>query len=142
MTAPAATATTLNDRIVECLRTLDAGGLAQLYRADVLLDANVPEWRYQLQGKDAVVEQLREEWAPVMAGGYEVTALRARPLEDGVVVETEVHFQEHGEEHMWRDVHVVRTDGQAIVEHTFYCTGLWDAATIARQAVEAPMVRP
>lgn len=140
MTAAAPT-TTLNDRIAECLRTLDAGGLAALYRADVLLDANVPEWRYQLQGLEAVVEQLREEWAPVAAAGYEVTASRALPMEDGVLVETEVCFHDDGEERRWRDVHIVRTDGEAVVEHTFYCTGIWDAATIARQAVEAPMVR-
>ena len=140
MTA-AVTTTTLNDRIAECLRALDAAGLAQLYRADVLLDANVPEWRYQLQGSEAVAEQLREEWAPILAAGSSVTAARVLPMHGGVVVETEVHYQDQGEEHMWRDIHVVRTDGEAVVEHIVYCTGVWDAATIARQAVEAPMVR-
>ena len=137
-----ATATaTLAGRVVECLRTLDAGTLATLYKPDVLLDANVPEWRYQLQGVDAVRQQLGEEWAPVLAAGHQVTALRARPMDGGLVVETEVRFQEDGEERLWRDVHLLRFDGDAIAEHTLYCTGLWDAATIARQAVEAPMVR-
>lgn len=142
MSAAATAASTLDDRIVGCLRTLDATGLAALYRADVLLDANVPEWRYQLQGVDSVVEKLREEWSPVLAAGYEVTATRSHPMDNGVVVETEVRYRHDGEVHLWRDVHIVRTDGEAIVAHTFYCTGDWDGATIARQAVEAPMVRP
>jgi hypothetical protein len=38
-------------------------------------------------------------------------------------------------------VHLFHTDGEAITEHANYCTGIWDAATIARHALEAPMVR-
>jgi hypothetical protein len=41
-----------------------------------------------------------------------------------------------------RDINLFRTDGERIIEQTTYCTGPWDAATIARQAIEAPMVRP
>ena len=134
--------TTLAQQIVECLGALDAVALAALYRADALLDANVPQWRYQLQGPAAIGEQLHEEWAPVLAAGGRVTALRATPVDTGLVVETEGRFSQDGEECLWRDIHVFRTESEAIVEHTFYCTGVWDAATIARQAVEAPMVRP
>ena len=142
MTAPAATTAALTQQIEEALGALDAGRLAGLYRADALLDANVPQWRYQLQGPAAIGEQLREEWAPVVEAGARVTSLRTSPMDGGLVVETEVRFREDGEERLWRDIHVLRTDGHAIVEHTIYCSGVWDAATIARQAVEAPMVRP
>ena len=137
-----AATTTLAQQIVKCLGALDAVALAALYRADALLDANVPQWRYQLQGPEAIGEQLHEEWAPVLAAGGRVTARRTTPVDGGLVVETEGHFTHDGEEQLWRDIHVFRIEGDAVVEHTFYCTGVWDAATIARQAVEAPMVRP
>ena len=73
--------------------------------------------------------------------GRRVASVRARLLDDGLLVETEVRFQRDGEAGLWRDVHLFQTDGDAIVEHVVYCTGLWEAATIARQAMEAPMVR-
>lgn len=131
----------LNERIVGCLRALDMEGLAALYRPDALLDVSVPQWRYQLQGAAAIAEQWREELAPAAGSGW-VASLRETPTADGVAVEVEVHFTLDGEERMWREVHLVHTDGEAITEHVSYCTGIWDAATIARHAVEAPMVRP
>lgn len=35
-----------------------------LYTPDALLDVNVPEWRYQLQGADAIRRQF-DEWHPL-----------------------------------------------------------------------------
>jgi ketosteroid isomerase-like protein len=137
-TATTATAT-LAERITECLRAGDYDRLAELYRPDALLDSNVPYWRYQLQGPRAILAQLREEEGSL--SGWRCTGLRATATEDGVVVETEVRFDHEGEERLWRDVHIVHTDGQAITEHVIYCCGIWDAATIARQQAEAPMVR-
>lgn len=131
----------LADRISRCLRTLDLDGLAALYRADALFDASVPEWRYQLQGREAIAQQLREELHPAL-GTARVTSERVTPMADGVAVELEVHFTgDDGGERLWREVHLVHTDGEHIVEHVNYCTGIWDPPTIARHAVEAPMVR-
>ncbi|HVL27098.1 MAG TPA: hypothetical protein VM390_03050 [Acidimicrobiales bacterium] len=134
----ASTAATLAERIAWCIARLDHRGLAGLYRPDAVLDANVPQWRYQLRGPAAILEQIIDEQAG--RANARVAWSRATPMEGGVVVETEVRFEEAGEQRLWRDVHVVRTDGSAIAEHVVFCTGTWDAATIARQAVEAPMV--
>jgi hypothetical protein len=78
----------------------------------------------------------------------QITASRVLALDGGVAVETEVHFRADGEARMWRTVHLFRTDGRRIVEHTVYCTGMWDAATITRHAAtitrhaaQAPVVR-
>ena len=131
---------TITERIAARLTALDFDGLAALYRPDAILDVSVPQWRYQLQGRDAIREALAEE-AGYLTGGARVTGQRATPTEGGVVVELEVRFVQEGEERQWREVHLFRTDGTAITEHVNYCTGIWDAATIARQAVEAPMVR-
>ncbi|HET7487046.1 MAG TPA: nuclear transport factor 2 family protein [Acidimicrobiales bacterium] len=131
----------LAERIIERMQAGDFDGLVALYRADVVFDANVPSWRYQLQGREAVAEQFREELAPT-AGGARVSALRWHAIDAGVVVEDEVRFTDAGgEERLWREVHLFHTDGEAVTEHVVYCTGVWDAATIARHAVEAPMVR-
>lgn len=131
---------TITELIAARLSALDFDGLAELYRPDALLDVSVPQWRYQLQGREAIRQALAEELAPLV-GSARVTGQRATPTDDGVVVELEVRFEQNGEERQWREVHLFHTDGAAITEHLNYCTGVWDAATIARQAVEAPMVR-
>lgn len=130
---------TITELITARLSALDFDGLAELYRPDALLDVSVPQWRYQLQGREAIRQALAEELAP-LAGSGRVTGQRATRTDDGVVVELEVRFEQDGEERQWREVHLFHTDGTAITEHLNYCTGVWDAATIARQAVEAPMV--
>ena len=130
---------TITELITARLSALDFDGLAELYRPDALLDVSVPQWRYQLQGREAIRQALAEELAP-LAGSGRVTGQRATRTDDGVVVELEVRFEQDGEERQWREVHLFHTDGTAITEHRNYCTGVWDAATIARQAVEAPMV--
>jgi hypothetical protein len=129
----------LGNRIASCLRAFDFERLAHLYRADALLDVSVPQWRFQLQGQAAICQWLREEIEAV-GGAGRVASWRVTPTFDGLVVEWEVQFTRDGEEHLWREVHLFHTDGEVITEHVNYCTGIWDAATIARQAVEAPMV--
>ena len=131
---------TITELITARLSALDFDGLADLYRPDALLDVSVPQWHYQLQGREAIRQALAEELALVVGSGR-VTGQRATRTDDGVVVELEVRFEQDGEERQWREVHLFHTDGMAITEHLNYCTGIWDAATIARQAVEAPMVR-
>lgn len=49
------TAATLADRIASCLRAFDFERLSDLYRADALLDVSVPQWRFQLQSRAAMV---------------------------------------------------------------------------------------
>jgi ketosteroid isomerase-like protein len=130
---------TLADRISACISSLDYGSLTKLYRPDTVFEGNVPYWRYQLRGPEATCRMVDEELAPMRRP--QVTESRRTLTVDGVVVETEVHHEQDGEQRLWRDVHVIHTDGERITEHVYYCTGSWDAATIRRQADEAPMVR-
>ncbi len=134
------TAPTIAERIAARLHALDYDGLAELYRPDAVVDVSVPQWRYQLQGRPAIRQLLREERRYVESGGR-VSSWRVTPTGDGLVAEVEVRFIQEGEERQWREVHLFHTDGEAITEHANYCTGIWDAATIARHAVEATMVR-
>ena len=47
-----------------------------------------------------------------------------------------------GEQRRWREITWLRGTPAAWTEVVVYCTGVWDAATIARHAAEAPMVTP
>jgi hypothetical protein len=105
---------------------------------DVFFDLYPPFWRFQLQGRDAIQEQLR-----TISQGCEVTSriLRVVPTADGFLMEHEE--TQHGERievarKLW---HCVVHDGQ-IVEATCYCNGGWDDELRTRHAAEAPMLRP
>jgi hypothetical protein len=103
---------------------------------DVLLDANVPTWRYQLRGRAALRHTLAEEFVP----GRIVASWRSVPTGDGLLLEAETNAPVDGEQRRWRELYWLRGTSGAWSEVIVYCTGVWDAATIARQAVEAPMV--
>jgi hypothetical protein len=116
----------------------DAGTILKVCADDVLLDAVVPTWRFQLQGHDGLREALAEEFVP----GRRVTESHVTPTRDGVLVEIEAWAPMHGEDRMWREIVHFRVADDVVTEIVLYCSGIWDAATIARQAVEAPMLRP
>jgi len=115
----------------------DAGSILKVCADDVLLDAVIPYWRFQLQGHDGLRDALAEEFVP----GRRVTESHVTPTADGVLVEVEAWAPMHGEDRMWREIAHFRVSGDTVSEVVFYCSGIWDAATIARHAVEAPMVR-
>jgi hypothetical protein len=105
---------------------------------DVFFDLYPPFWRFQLQGRDAIQEQLRK-----ITAGSEVTSriLRVVSTADGFLMEHEETQQGERTEVARKLWHCVVRDGQ-IVEATCYCNGGWDDELRARHAVEAPMLRP
>jgi hypothetical protein len=130
---------TLADLAADAFVAGDAAGFVAHCAEDVLLDAVVPTWRFQLGGREALRELLAtEEFLP----GRRVTVAHRTPTADGVLLEIETWAPLHSEDRMWRETVQIRTAGGAVTEVVVYCSGIWDAATIARQAVEAPMVRP
>jgi hypothetical protein len=105
---------------------------------DVFLDLYPPFWRFQLQGRDALQEQLRK-----ISEGSEVTSriLRVVPTADGFLMEHEETQQGERTEVARKLWHCVVRDNQ-IAEATCYCNGGWDDELRARHAAEAPMLRP
>ncbi len=124
-------------RLLDLLAAGEFRAAGDLYQPDALLDANVPHWRFQLQGPEAIVATMRDGY------GMPLRVASSRTVEAGEwqIAEWEVHFEAHGEEHLFREVHLLRLAGGRIAEHVVYCTGHWDAEAIRRQAAEAPMVR-
>jgi hypothetical protein len=133
------TTTSQTDTVRRCYETQDWDSLAALYAPDVLLDMHPPGWRFQIQGADDVAAQ----WKAIIDQfeDFRVTWVRATPTERGVVLEWEMYTGHGDREHLCRQVDILHGDGAAITEHVVFCGGMWDAATIARQKAEAPMIR-
>jgi hypothetical protein len=130
---------TVVDRLVAGMRDADWDAITATYAPDVLLDMNLPTWRFQLQGRDAAAQYFLEH-----TGGFDAlraTQVRASRTEDGVIIEEEMRFDGEGGEYLWRAVDIFVIDGDAVTQHTEYCTGCWPPEQIARQAAEAPMLR-
>ena len=119
----------------DCFTSLDAP--PELFASDAFFDLYPPLWRFQLEGADAFVAQLRA----IAHGPTHARILQVTPTATGFVLE---HEESTGGDHpevarrMWRCE--VR-DGQ-ITEVVGYCNGGWDDELRARHAAEAPMLQP
>ena len=122
------------EKLRSCLETGDWDGLADVYASGALLDANVPQWRFQRRGVEAIAAQYRD-WYPERVRLVEWTPTAAA---FGAVVEQAEWTVVGGEETYTRSIHVLRVDGGRIARHVLYCTGRWDKATVERHSREAP----
>lgn len=121
--------------LCDCYETLDAPD--DLFAPDVFLDSLPPQWRFQLQGRNALLAQLRaaSEGATIAA-----RLLRVVPTATGFVMEhEETYASDRTETARHLDLCEVR-DGR-IVEIVSYCNGGWDDELRTRHAAEAPMLR-
>jgi hypothetical protein len=117
-----------------CFETFEAD--PDLVAEDAFFDLFPPLWRFQIQGRDAIVEQLRA----ISDGDVTVRLLQLSPTDTGFVME-------HEETSRGAEVMVARRlircevrDGR-ITEATVFCNGGWDDSLRARHAAEAPMLR-
>jgi hypothetical protein len=131
-----ATAEWLSARFHDAFTTFEAGEDA--FTPDVFCDLNMPEWRFQLQGRDAFAAQL----ARINEGPSRMEILRTVPTTAGFVTEHVEHQEVDGEDHSARRLVLCEVARGRIAEVTVYCTGEWDDELRARHAAEAPMIRP
>lgn len=123
------------ERFVRFVETNEPDGVLA---DDVFTDINVPEWRFQLQGQEKVVEWLTGE----LPNGSRVSSWRSDPTGAGVIVEVEQRYEVNGAEILSRNLHRLEVREGRVTEWTMYCTGEWSPETQERQAREAPMIRP
>lgn len=121
---------TETERFRESLETGDLASMAELYTPDALLDANLPSWRLQRQGPEAILAQF-EEWYPAPA---RLVEWREQPTEWGAVVELAELLGEGESETYNREVYLFFTQDGRITDQILYCTGGWDRATLERHA--------
>lgn len=111
-----------------------------LFAENLVLDMNVPLWRFQLSGAAAMTEMLTAD-AP---HGRRFEEHNWVPTPDGFLLNWAWRTT-GGESHYSRGVTVVELTGSRIGRVTVHCSGDWDPDTEARQARqarEATMVSP
>lgn len=110
-----------------------------VFVADVFWDVNMPLWRYQAIGLDAIVQIHCRGYRE---GTMKVVSHRVDEMAGGFALEMEqTAVNRHGEETYSRLILLATVSDDRISEMRVYCTGDWDEETRARQAAEPPLVR-
>lgn len=128
------------ERYRDAVEARDLDALAELYHPEALLDANVPNWRFQVQGRHAVAETT----GTGLPGTGRFTSFDAETTTSGdLLVQFEWRQDEEQGDHLSREVHILRLDDTGrITEQVVFCAGVWDPKLQAQMAVEAPLIRP
>jgi len=124
---------------------------ADLFAADAVLDATVPNWRYETSGGAAISREL-STWYRDPAT---IDKVVRRPIPGGVAIELDFSWEDGGVPHASHQLHLLTFnssdnssgdgsgdssgDGRAIVAHTAFCGGRWSADLLAE--MEAARVR-
>jgi hypothetical protein len=122
------------EQLRRCLESGEWDRLSDVYEPDALLDANVPQWRFQRRGIEAIEAQYRD-WYPEPVRLVEWTPTSTA---FGAVVEQAEWTLVAGEDTYTRSVHLLHIDSR-IVRHVLYCTGRWNRSTVERHRLEAPL---
>ncbi len=111
------------------LSAVEAGDLPHdLFADDAGLDATVPNWRFEVQGGEAV----RAELARWYADPGRFLELHRTHLPDGELVEFALDWEENGVPHRVHQAHILRVLGNQIRADTAFCGGRWPADLIAQ----------
>jgi hypothetical protein len=101
-----------------------------VFDADAVLDATVPNWRRTVRGAQAIGDTFAGWFAD--PGHFE--SLRRSPLAGGELLEFTLTWQENGIPHACHQAHRLTVRDGRIVEDTVYCGGRWPAALLAEMA--------
>jgi hypothetical protein len=100
---------------------------ASVFHDQAVLDATVPNWRFQVHGAAAV----RSELARWYADPGRFDEVRRTSIPDGELVELTLGWYEDGVEHMCHQAHVIQLRDDRVVRDTVWCGGRWPAPLIA-----------
>jgi hypothetical protein len=119
---------TVVDRLLTAIRT--GSVVAGLYRDDAHLDATVPNWRFTVDGAEAIAT----EYARWFAHPGRFSELRRIPTADGEAVEYTLRWTENGVPHAAHHVHLLTMDSarEQIATDRVWCGGRWDADLLAQ----------
>jgi len=99
-----------------------------LFADDASLDATVPNWRFHVQGAEAV----RAELARWYADPGQFLELHRTELPEGELVEFALGWNEDGVPHRVHQAHILRVADDRIRTDTAFCGGRWPASLIAQ----------
>ena len=106
---------------------------AAVFHQEAVLDATVPNWRYQVQGATAVAAELAKWYAD--PGRFE--AVRRTVIADGELVEFTLTWTENDVEHRCHQAHVLQLRNRQVLKDTVWCGGRWPAPLVAEMQAAA-----
>lgn len=111
------------------LNAVEAGTMdrAEVFADDVVLDATVPHWRFEVRGREAVRAQFAHWYG--RPGTFEELVRSALP--NGELVEFLRTSTNDGAPHASHQVHKVLVADGRIVAITMWCGGRWSASLLA-----------
>ncbi len=127
-------------RYRDAVERQDLTTLATLYHPDVLLDAHVPNWRFQVIGRTEVARIT----GGALPGPGRFERFDAEPTADGDLL-VQFQWRQHSEVRtgaLARQLHVLRVEAGRIVAQTLFCAGVWDPELQQQMATDAPLVQP
>jgi hypothetical protein len=116
------------------LAGVEAGDLPpDLFSDDARLDATVPNWRFEVQGGEAVRTQL----AGWFADPGQFIDLQRTTIPAGELVEFTLAWTEGGIPHRVHQAHILRVVDDRLATDTAFCGGRWPADLIAKMEASA-----
>jgi hypothetical protein len=113
----------------EFLACLERGDMAScdVWSADAVLDATVPNWRFRKRGPAAI----RAEYAAWFADPGHFEELSRLPVPSGEVVRYSLTWVDNGVPHAAHHMHLLVVEDGRITSDTVLCGGRWPASLLA-----------
>lgn len=125
------------DIVRQSMETHDPELLREVYSQDVLFDAHVPNWHFQVRGREAVIGVIRN-WYP-HAGHFHRWS-REYTASGDVLVEFDWREDTPAGEITVHQLHLWRLENQRISVQQVYCAGRWDEQLVERMRPAVPLV--
>jgi hypothetical protein len=122
----------MHDPIERLTRAIETASIpaSDVFAPDATFDATVPNWRYTLQGANAIETELAGWFAD--PGHFE--ELNRIPMPGGELLEFVLSWEEDGEPHLCHQAHLLEVRDGMIIRDTAFCGGRWGAALMAEMA--------
>lgn len=129
-TSPSNTSLSSTDPVQRLLDAIASGtGVPlELFCDDAVLDATVPNWRFETYGGAAIGREL-SKWYHDPAT---LDQVRRRPVPGGVAVEVDFSWEDGAVPHASHQLHLLTLDGDHIAADTVWCGGRWNAELLAQ----------
>lgn len=98
------------------------------FAPSAVIDATVPNWRYRVEGSEAIRKELGRWYAD--PGTFE--DLNRTSLPGGELVQFTLCWEENGVPHAAHQAHVIQVDSEGITYDTIWCGGRWPAGLLAQ----------
>jgi hypothetical protein len=114
------------------LESIEQGamGACDAVSPGIELDATVPNWRFAVHGRTAVLAELSRWYAD--PGSFE--ELRRTPIPGGELVAFTLRWEADGVPHAAHQVHILEVTDRHITRAEVWCGGRWPAALLAEMA--------